>query len=148
MMKKNPLKIWMKEAKKKERFKILFNKQQTGGQLTSTEQREIKALRDDKTNIGMFKAANFLDDILGGLTDANVGSISDPNAMSLVAYRQGLLNKDGTLTGKGKNFATQYGDEIDFLGIDDFGSYLEGIKGGVEGTQSQRAIDRKKFLLG
>jgi len=143
---KESVKNMDKEAKKK-RFAELFNKQQSGGQLTSAEQREIKALRDDKTNVGMFKAANFLDDILGGLTDANIGSISDPNAMSLVAYKQGLLKEDGTLTGKGKNFATQYGDELDFLGIDDFGSYLEGIKGGVEGTQSQRAIDRKNFYL-
>ena len=143
---KESVKNMDKEAKKK-RFAELFNKQQSGGQLTSAEQREIKALRDDKTNVGMFKAANFLDDILGGFTDANIGSISDPNAMSLVAYKQGLLKEDGTLTGKGKNFATQYGDELDFLGIDDFGSYLEGIKGGVEGTQSQRAIDRKNFYL-
>jgi len=143
---KESIKNMDKEAKKK-RFAELFKKQQSGGQLTSAEQREIKALRDDKTNVGMFKAANFLDDILGGLTDANIGSISDPNAMSLVAYKQGLLNEDGTLTGKGENFATQYGDELDFLGIDDFGSYLEGIKGGVEGTQSQRAIDRKNFYL-
>ena len=136
-----------KEAQDK-RFKELFALQQTGRQLTPAEQREMNALRDARTKVGAFKAANFLDDILGGFTDADIGSINDPNAMSLVAYKQGLLNKDGTLTGKGKNFATQYGDEIDFLGIDDFGSYLEGIKGGVEGTQSQRAIDRKNFYLG
>ena len=135
----------MDKDEKKKRFAELFKKQQSGGQLTSAEQREIKALRDDKTTVGMFKVANMLDDL--GIGDADIGSISDPNTMSLVAYEQGLLNKDGTLTGKGENFATKYGDEIDFLGIDDFGSYLEGIKGGVEGTQSQRAIDRKNFYL-
>ena len=116
-------------------------------ELTPDEERERRALRDATTNLPTFKGVNALDDLFGELVDADVDDIASPNTMSLVAYKQGLLNEDGTLTGKGENFATRYGDELEFLGIDDFGSYLEGIKGGVEGTESQRAIDRANYYL-
>ena len=131
--------------------------------LNMADQEKWRTIQGAKQKHGLFKMADTIglsNDIPG--VNASIKTLGSDNALANVGFNQGHLNKDGSLSDKGKAFYNMYDDKMGFVGMGDEDAYAAKLnslygfdeQGNVEmksdalgGTQAQRWIDPEEYYL-